>query len=294
MQTPVQKILDRCKEMVVKAKELYGMDLSGVHISFDLRGSAAGRAGGKGYRMPSSAYTAKFNRDMLGREAFDHVHDETVPHEYAHIICFMNPGLGKNHDHGWTRVCRALGGSGARCHREEVVYGKGLTYEYVTDRGHTVRLSQQKHKKIQMGSVLTYSRGRTSLGKVDKTCAHSIVGHRGRTLEAPIVKTPALAPNHPAVIENFVRTKEIPVAQFRMPMFTAPRVAAPEVAASPAEFRGMSKVQVARALMVTLHREGKSYEEIIATLMRVNGHSRQLARVYYAGNVVRCGVPPAP
>src|SRR5574337_453766 len=105
MQTQAQLILDKCNEVVAKARELYGLDLSKVQIRMDLRGRAAGVAMRRG-----GIYTVRFNRDMMTREAFDHVLNNTVPHEFAHIVCFMNPSLGKNHDYGWARVCERLGG----------------------------------------------------------------------------------------------------------------------------------------------------------------------------------------
>jgi predicted SprT family Zn-dependent metalloprotease len=280
--TPQQQIIEKCKEVIAKAKELYGIDMQGVRVSFDLRGRVAGKAGGRGYRMLATSYFVKFNRDMLTREAFDHLLNETVPHEFAHVVCFMNPTLGKAHDYGWARVCRALGGSGARTHSEDVVYGNGLTYEYTTDRGHKVRLSEKKHAAIQRGVVLTYRKG---MGRVTAQCAHSIVGHQGRTLAAPIEREPQVAPNHPAKIQEAVMWK----------VFTpVTPVAAPVKTYSPEFNRGESKASIARAVMLSGHRGGKSYEEIIVAIMFATGHDRQLSRSYYKNNAARVGVPPAP
>jgi predicted SprT family Zn-dependent metalloprotease len=270
--TPAQQVIDKCKQVVERAKELYGLDLSQVKVSFDLRGTAAGRAGGKGYSMPGHAYYVKFNRDMLTREAFEHVLNDTVPHEYAHVVCYMNPALGHRHNTGWAKICRELGGTGARVHREEVVYGKGTTYEYVTDRGHAVRLSDKFHKAIQAGQSVRYRRG---LGTVTKACAYSIVGYQGRTLANPIAKQGSA-------------TKEVPVSTL------LPEVRSPSVPRVPAFNSGESKASVARAIMLSGHRAGKCYEEIIAAIMHATGHDRQLARAYYKNNVERTGVPPAP
>ena len=124
MTTPQQQILDKCKAVFAEAQRLYGLDMSHVGIRFDLKGRAAGQACRRG-----GQYYMRFNRDMLTREAFNHVINNTVPHEIAHIACYMNPMLGSNHNSGWERVCLALGGTGASKHNEEVVYGKGTTYE---------------------------------------------------------------------------------------------------------------------------------------------------------------------
>lgn len=286
MQTQVQLIQARCKEVAAKAMELYGLDLSQVRISFDLRGRAAGKAGGRGYRLPGSAYYVKFNRDMLTREAFDHVINDTVPHEYAHVVCFMDPNKGKNHDYGWTRVCRALGGSGARSHSEEVVYGKGITYEYTTDRGHKVRLSEKRHRYVQNGGRLTYKRG---LGAVSQLCAHSIVGHRGQTLANPIVKQAANQPD-PAEMARRAAMVEALRVQQRTVVPAAPVVRAP-VQPTQRPAAGESKAAVSRRIMLSGHQAGQSYEQIIQAMMFANGYDRQLARATYKANAARVGVP---
>jgi predicted SprT family Zn-dependent metalloprotease len=270
--TPMEQIRAKCEHVVARVKELYGMDLSKVAVSFDLRGRAAGKAGGRGYSMPASAYYVKFNRDMLTREAFDHVHNDTVPHEYAHIVCFMDPTKGKNHDYGWARVCQQLGGTGARAHREEVVHGKGATYEYTTDRGHKVRLGDKHHRKVQAGSTLRFRRG---MGTVTQACAYSIVGYQGRTLEQPIVKQVATAPVVPTV------TKQVPVR-------TLLPTPAPVVRAAVA---GESKAATSRRIMLAGYGAKQSYESIIQAMIAANGYDRQLARATFKANAPKVGIP---
>jgi SprT protein len=132
MTTPQTRVLAKCKEVFARAMELYGTDLSKVAISFDLRGRVGGWASAKG---TPRRYAMRFNHDMLLREEKEMI-DEVVPHEIAHIVCFMKPQLGRNHDYGWAHVCRQLGGTGNRTHDMPVVYGNGVTYEYTTTRGH--------------------------------------------------------------------------------------------------------------------------------------------------------------
>ena len=282
MTTPQQQIIDKCKTVFAKAKELYGLDMSQVGIHFDLKGRAAGMACRRG-----NQYFMRFNRDMLTREAFDHVLNDTVSHEIAHICCFMNRTLGSNHDAGWARVCRALGGSGDRTHSEEVVYGKGHTYEYTTDRGHKVRMGDNHHAKVQSGANLRYKNNK---GTVTKECAYSIVGVQGRTLAAPIVKVAAKVVPVQAIIPA-----SVPVVN---PLVTAARgsytigVAAPTprtpATAMPA---GASKASMARAIMLAGHTRGETYENVITAIMRATGHDRQLARATYRANCVKVGIP---
>ena len=276
MQAEALQIRARCGEMVEKIKALYGMDLSQVRISFDLRGTSAGKAGGRGHRMPGSSYYVKFNRDMLTREAFEHVIKDTVPHEYAHVVCFMDPSKGKNHDYGWARVCRALGGSGARSHTEDVVYGKGITYEYTTDRGHKVRLSDKRHRAVQLGRALNYRKG---LGTVTAACAYSIVGHQGRTLAEPIVKQPAVVP----VVTS---TPNIPAALPAVLPVARPPAAVRAIVPTD----GTSKAAVSRRLMQEGVARGLSYEEIIQAMMLANGYNRQLARATFKANAPKVGI----
>jgi len=285
MQAEALQIRARCGEMVEKIRALYGMDLSQVRISFDLRGRSAGKAGGRGYRLPGNAYYVKFNRDMLTREAFEHMIQDTVPHEYAHVVCFMDPNKGKNHDYGWARVCRELGGSGARTHSEEVVYGKGVTYEYITDRGHKVRLSEKRHRYVQTGGRLTYRKG---MGVVTQLCAHSIVGHQGRTLAQPIVKQ---APNHPAVIEAAVRAPFVPPAPTWVTPATLVRVPVQVPAPVQRVTTGESKAATVRRIMLSGHQAGHSFEQILQAMMFATGWPRQQARATYNNNAAKVGVP---
>ena len=275
MQAAILQIRARCAEIVEKAKALYGMDLSQVRISFDLRGRSAGKAFGPGYRLPGSAYTVKLNRDMMTREAFEHVIKDTVPHEYAHVVCYMDPSKGKNHDYGWARVCRDLGGSGARTHNEDVVYGKGITYEYTTDRGHKVRLSERRHRYVQGGGRLSYRKG---LGVITQACAHSVVGIHGQTLAQPVVRVaPATAPlvitpvQVPPTVQVQVPPTVTPIAQ----QYTA----------------GESKAATSRRIMLSGYRGNQSYETIISAMMLACGYNRQLARGTFKANAHKVGIP---
>lgn len=289
MQTQAQLILNKCNEVIAKARELYGLDLSRVQIRMDLKGRAAGLAMRRG-----SVYSVRFNRDMMTREAFDHVLNNTVPHEFAHIVCFMNPTLGRNHDHGWARVCEQLGGNAKRTHREEVVYGKGATYEYTTDRGHKVRCSQQIHAKIQRGVTYTYR----NKGKVTQLCAHSIVGVQGRTLAQPIIKQ---AVNHPAVIEESIHSarpsqdemarRAAMVAQLRIVQQIANPVQA-RIAPVAATFDpGVSKASVARAITLSGYRAGYPAEKIIQAIMAACNQGKAQATAYFKDSCGKVGVP---
>lgn len=265
--TPQQQVIAKCKEMVARAQELYGMDLSNVRVRFDLKGRAAGQA----YRR-GGEYGVRFNHDMMTREAFEHLLNETVPHEYAHIICFMNPQHGRNHDYGWARVCSALGGSAKRTHSEEIVYGKGRTFEYTTTNGHKVRLSETMHKKVQRGVAYNYRQGK---GTVNMFCTYTLVGVSGRSIAQPVTPRPQ---NHPAAIEEFVKQRAIEAL---------PRPEPKPVA--PAFESSASKGSIARSIMLAA--TGKTKDEIVAAIMFATGHTKQMANAFYITNAVKMGLP---
>lgn len=279
--TPQAKVQEKCKQVIEAAKRLYNVDLSVVRVGFNLKGRVAGWAQWK-RQLGVTSYTVRFNHDMISRgdeEVLRDMVEDTVPHEFAHIVCYMRPELGKNHDDGWRRVCIALGGTGKRTHDLEVVYGKGTTYEYTTDRGHKVRMSDKHHRRVQAGFPLRYRKG---MGTVTAACAYSIVGVQGRTLAKPIERQPA---NHPAVIEAAVRA--IPPAVVR-PATPVNPVVAPRIF-PPAP--GESKAATSRRIMLAGYRAGHSYETIISAMIAANGYDRQLARGTFKANAPKVGIP---
>lgn len=277
MPTPQQQVMEKTKACFDKAKELYGLDLSRVHVRFDLKGRAAGQASRR-----SGMFAIRYNHDMLTREAFDHLLNATVPHEVAHIVCFMDRSLGADHNSGWERVCKALGGTGATRHKEEVVYGKGHTYEYTTDRGNKVRVGDKYHKDIQAGRPLRYRNG---IGTVTRECAYSIVGVQGRTLATPVVKV-AVAKVTPADITGIPRVT-VPVLPIQRTEVPAVRTPAPAQAFA----AGASKASISRSIMLAGHTRNMPFEQVIAAMMAACGYDRQLARATYKANAPKIGIP---
>ena len=161
----INQINSKLWKLITRANAIFGIELPHIAVNFDLRGRSAGQAIRRGY-----VYTVRFNRDMIMNDGWEHIINETVPHELAHIICFVNPNLGRNHDAGWTRVCRLLGGSGERCHKEVVTYAKGKTYIYTTSTGHTVSMSAIRHRKVQNGGTYICR----ERGRIDRTCQYSV------------------------------------------------------------------------------------------------------------------------
>lgn len=289
--TPKQRMSAKIAEVVRIGKEKFGLDLGKVDILYNLRGRAAGMAQ---YRKSGNVehFSIRFNADMLTREAAEHVIESTVPHEFAHIVCFMNPRLGKGHDGGWKSVCVALGGTTARCHKEEVVHGKGYTYEYHSSTGHKIRVGDKYHAMIRAGRPLTFKNGK---GVLSSTSEYSIVGYQGRTLDTPKVCTPVPAPAkaEPRSVAAFIEFVRTGVSPAMAPV--APRLATvnPSVVRKPAMDieAGTSKASISRRIMLAGYQGGKSYEAIIAEMIAANGYSRALARGTYKANAGRVGIP---
>jgi predicted SprT family Zn-dependent metalloprotease len=262
------EVVAKVNELIAKGNALFGTILPPLAVQFDLKGGAAGAACKRGTRQ-----YLRFNTDMMQRAAWEHVINNTVPHEVAHSFCQFNPRLGANHDRGWQRVCALLGGNSTRCHREEVVYGKGNTYEYTTSNGSTVRMSDKYHNHVQSGRPLTYKKGK---GTVTRDCAYTIVGVRGQSLATPIV--PRTAPA--AQVAPTPRQAIVAEARTSFTIGSAPTVAS-----------GASKASIARAIMLSGHTRGESYENIIAAIMHATGHDRQLARATFKANAPKIGIP---
>lgn len=170
MQTKIQEIRARVAECISLAESKLGVKMPVVNVRFDLTGRAAGMAG-----KCKDTYYLRFNvaHMALGGRTWEHLLNDTVPHEVAHTVCQANPILGRNHDAGWKRVCRALGGNGQRCYTAEdapeaVAVQKPFTY--VTTSGHKVAVSPAIHNKIQRGKTYLYRGG---LGCLTSACTYS-------------------------------------------------------------------------------------------------------------------------
>lgn len=239
-----EQIRARVQALVAQARDLWSVDLSKTAVRFDLRGSTAGQAGLRYGQM-----FLRFNQQMIMNDAWEHLIQETVPHEVAHLVCFANPKLGRNHDLGWKMVCRKLGGQGTRCHSELVEFARGKTFYYTTSTGYTAAVSEQIHRKIQNGQS-RFFRDR-SRGVINKTCAWST---ERPGVESRAVK-PAVTPLQPAK---------------------------PQIPNLPAN--GTSKAARVRELIAQARRHGHDQLYVIQWAQEELGMSRALAATYVKNN----------
>ena len=163
LDTRKAEVLAKLDVLVKKAHALWPKAASMTYtVRFDLRGAAAGTASVRG-----GVYTLRFNTDMMQNSGWQHLLDDTVPHELAHLLGY-HLGYGANHGKAWRSICISLGGSGNRCHNETVTYAKGATFEYTTATGRKVILSQIRHNRIQFGhSTYRWNDG----SRLDRNCS---------------------------------------------------------------------------------------------------------------------------
>ena len=84
----------------------------------------------------------------------DHIINDTIPHEVAHIIAvwlkFNKKRFGDlGHGAGWQTIAKALGADPTQQKHSDKRLNGGARYEYETEAGNTLYLSQDEHDKIQ-------------------------------------------------------------------------------------------------------------------------------------------------
>lgn len=154
MQKHIEAIQNKVQEVLIVAEKKFGK-MPEVNVRFDLRGRAAGQAQWRNsYLEGPYAFQMRFNREhiAMGGQTLEHMINDVVAHEVAHIVCAAKPHLGKNHNPGWKLVCRELGGNGERCYDSNdapEAVAKQSPYIYMTSNGYEVRVTKRTHNKIQ-------------------------------------------------------------------------------------------------------------------------------------------------
>ena len=153
-----KRIESKLKEVLALAKQLYLFTPINLTIKYKTKGRAAGQAS---YNYRTNKMGLMFNLEALEKDA-EHLLNETIPHEVAHLVCYSDPCLGRNHDYGWKTVCRRLGGSGERCHSIDLTPAKVTQkFTYVASCGSKVEVSKIIHNRIQRGVAGYYALERT-------------------------------------------------------------------------------------------------------------------------------------
>lgn len=168
------RVYKAIKEVAQKAQNLYAVDLSTVKIILRNCGKAGGKASCR--KFPNGQVTDMkiiINTQLVNDENVSVLINEIIPHEIAHLVCFVRPGLGRNHDRGWSRVCIALGGIGTRTGKFGVTKARRTRKAVYQINGESVDIGIRVHNKIQQGASYTMecsqSRRRTKIRCEDFT-----------------------------------------------------------------------------------------------------------------------------
>ena len=266
MQQRIQEVQAKVAELIARAEQLYKIKLPAVPIRFDLTGRAAGIAGCMRNRWTgeSSGFFLRFNRQhiQLGGQTWQHMIEDTVPHEVAHTVCQAFPQLGKNHDAGWKSVCIALGGNGKRTYSAEdapEAVAAARPFVYITTSGARCNVTPIIHRKIQGGKVYNARQG----GQLTRSCQFSL---------ASAAPQPAVARTVPVV-----RTPAAPVV--KMPVTKMPVVKMPTVT------RGgkPTNSSLIRARILQARARNETQQTVIDFGVQVLGMGAPLARKYVLG-----------
>ena len=256
MQSKIEQVRSRVAQCIAQAEAQFGIKMPQINIRFDLTGRAAGMAGcSQAWGGAATGFYLRFNVQhmALGGQTWEHLLNDTVPHEVAHSVCQAFPRFGRRHDAGWRRVCLALGGNGSRCYTAEdapEAVAAQRPFNYITTTGAQVAVSPTIHRKIQGGSVYRVRQG----GQLTRQCSYSTTA--------------------PAV------TREAPVSSFKLP------VVPPRTSEAPAA----SKADRLRAYLSVAKRNvgSEAKEQTIAWAVSVLGMTRGLAATYVKNNWDRC------
>lgn len=154
--TPNQRVTARIKEVCRMANQLFRVDLKDL-LTVEIRncGTAAGKASCRRYGNSVVDLTLILNAQLVNEQDVSKLLEDTIPHEIAHLVCYVRPELGKNHDRGWRRVCIMLGGSGDRCHRYDLEKARKTRKAVYNINGNPTHIGLTVHKRIQSGAAYT-------------------------------------------------------------------------------------------------------------------------------------------
>ena len=132
-------------ELRAKARKFYGVEVD-PELSFDLRGMAAGQANYRENKI-------RLNRELLQEYMSDFI-EQTVPHEYAHLVAYRKFGSRiRPHGKEWRWVMQVLGADPIRTHNYRVSpVRKCRRFTYQCNcPGKDYQLTSIRHNRIKKG-----------------------------------------------------------------------------------------------------------------------------------------------
>lgn len=283
----IAAMAQRVKDVVANAEAMFGVTISPLKVSYDVKGRVAGWAGCKHCRIQQRrVYSLRFNTEAILSDNYDDMLNDTVPHEVAHLVCYANPMLGSKHNEGWRRVCVALGGTGKRTHSYQLTRARpkapGIIYR--TNRGHEVEVTALIHNKIQQHyRTYTYRDGK---GSINRSCEWAPAG------QALPPKQPAVNPSTgwatPERIAAVLSTIGVQRKDGTVAVPPAPKPAVqhtgPGSMPPPGVPVGAPKSEYIRGWISLAKRNGMGMDSVISTAQAELGMTRALASTYVKNN----------
>ena len=163
------KTFDAVAKYVKVAKDTYGIDIPMPVVYFDLKGGDAGVAS-------PAKNIIRINSVLLQENEKDFMSD-TIPHEVAHIVCYLVHGWirtsrGFSH-HGveWKAIMRAFGCEPTRCHSMDVsrTQRKMRKFSYqCPDCLVCMPMSDICHNRVLKGKSYTHNSCKTPLQFIEE------------------------------------------------------------------------------------------------------------------------------
>jgi SprT protein len=153
------------ERVIEKASVMFNIPaLKATKIRYNIKGQCAGQA----IREHSGKTILRFNIEAIEKD-WAGMYNDTIPHEVAHLVCYLRPDLGKNHNKGWKRVCEALGGKSDRCHTIDLTPARKVQrvrYIYQVEDGSKIKVTKTVHNRIDASPGSYFIRpSRTYSGK---------------------------------------------------------------------------------------------------------------------------------
>lgn len=150
-----EKIRQATFDCLARGNKLFGSSVMLSQILFQSLTTVYGKAGYKVDPVSNRPkYFVKYSQEMCENDP-DHIIKDTVPHEVAHVIAMWLKINKKRygddgHGQGWKAICKALGGDPEQqTHTYKPIIGKQPRFEWETDAGTTVYLTQAENDKIE-------------------------------------------------------------------------------------------------------------------------------------------------
>ena len=150
----------RIAEVVALAEILFGVNLTNLETRVDLKGTGMGHA----EMFEDRSMVIRLSIEGC-RDHWDTIVSDTIPHEIAHLVCFLK-GIDNGHGTHWKAVARALGSLGETTHNKKLKSTLRM-FHYCNPDGGRVDFTIIRHNRLQNGKVLSYKGKEGTFTKAD-------------------------------------------------------------------------------------------------------------------------------